>query len=423
MTLGRTRKSPAVTPMRLETILDEAARLINQRGVSTKPLADIADRMQLSRAAIYYYVADREDLVFKVYRRTCELLGERLRCAIAGGGSALEIVQRFVVGETDPEAYELSGLSEIGLLRDDDRAEILGLYEALVERLGLVISGGIGSGAIRECDADVVARTVISIVISVPTLGAWNVPIVGPRALSRRDQVALITDILADGWMVDRSKTVDPALTDLTAVAVPQVSPFDRQALDHGKREAILVAASLLFNRKGIDSTSMDDIAAAIGATKRTLYVRVGDKQAIVSAAILRTSRVLQALFEAAWPPAAQRDSTPETLVTFTRSLAMARQRADIGILRSGYGLGAADPRTLQLVIAEVRSGNAARLQVYREMQAAGAMRRFNPDGLVGLWVYAFNWLGRGLVTTQGPDQVRVAKEAAELLRVGLRPL
>jgi AcrR family transcriptional regulator len=62
------------------------------------------------------------------------------------------------------------------------------------------------------------------------------------------------------------------------------IGAFDRSALATAKRQTILSCASRLFNQKGIDATSVDEIAAQIGVTKKTIYRLIGNKQELVMA-------------------------------------------------------------------------------------------------------------------------------------------
>src|ERR1700709_1355315 len=50
--------------------------------------------------------------------------------------------------------------------------------------------------------------------------------------------------------------------------------------------ERILASARLLFLEQGFAATSVQHIAAHAGATKRTLYVKIGDKEALFRAVI-----------------------------------------------------------------------------------------------------------------------------------------
>ncbi|SDZ50515.1 TetR/AcrR family transcriptional regulator [Herbiconiux ginsengi] len=54
------------------------------------------------------------------------------------------------------------------------------------------------------------------------------------------------------------------------------------------RRERILDAAVAQFSARGFGATTLDEVAAASGVTKRTLYVDVGDKAALFAAAVER---------------------------------------------------------------------------------------------------------------------------------------
>lgn len=58
-------------------------------------------------------------------------------------------------------------------------------------------------------------------------------------------------------------------------------------------REKITAAASVLFMKKGISATSMDDIAKAAGYSKATLYVYFENKEEIVGILVLESMRKL----------------------------------------------------------------------------------------------------------------------------------
>ena len=53
-------------------------------------------------------------------------------------------------------------------------------------------------------------------------------------------------------------------------------------------KERILLKAHDLFNKYGIRSVSMDDIAAQLGMSKKTLYQYYADKEELVNAVFTR---------------------------------------------------------------------------------------------------------------------------------------
>lgn len=55
---------------------------------------------------------------------------------------------------------------------------------------------------------------------------------------------------------------------------------------DLGKRAAILDAAKAMFTEHGFDGASMDQIAAAAGVSKLTVYSHFGDKDSLFAAAV-----------------------------------------------------------------------------------------------------------------------------------------
>ena len=56
-----------------ERALDHAAKLFNERGIGATNIGDVAAAMDVTRAALYYYFDERDDLVFQTYERACQI--------------------------------------------------------------------------------------------------------------------------------------------------------------------------------------------------------------------------------------------------------------------------------------------------------------------------------------------------------------
>ena len=67
-----------------------------------------------------------------------------------------------------------------------------------------------------------------------------------------------------------------------------------KQALTEFHRGSILAAAERLFAEKGIDKTTMDDIARESEYSKATLYVYFQSKEEIINAILLSGLVLLQ---------------------------------------------------------------------------------------------------------------------------------
>jgi AcrR family transcriptional regulator len=397
-------------------LLDQAARELNSKGISMTSLTAVADKLGFSRVSLYYYVEDREDLMFQVYLRSSEIMARRLGEAAQSGTSALQVVGNFISRTLDPEEPELAALSEIGLLDRAARETVLGIFEAVVARLASLLETGARAGNIRSCDFPIVARTIISIIHSIPL----NSPLATALHVSRNEIIAAAKDILADGWAADRTRTVDPPPIDFSPLLTPPGGLFDRGAQFDAKREKILAAASQLFNRRGVDTTSLDDIASAVGATKRTLYHYIGDKQTIVSACYARTDRIFSFIREQA---TAQGGSAIDTLIAVLRANAISHQRDDIEPLRSSTGYDSLSDEEKVLATERGRVLVQAYRALCREAHNELSMRDVNRDCLLLFMRGSGSWLAKGLVRGDDQRKAQIAAEIADLLRLGLNPV
>ena len=87
-------------------------------------------------------------------------------------------------------------------------------------------------------------------------------------------------------------RCVAPSPIELPLTTAPLV---ERERADARRnRERILCAAARLVDEHGIDAVSMDDVAAAAGVGKGTLYRRFGDRWTLLRALIEEPERDFQ---------------------------------------------------------------------------------------------------------------------------------
>ena len=73
------------------------------------------------------------------------------------------------------------------------------------------------------------------------------------------------------------------------------MSPSQTAESDDPKREKIIEAAEQLFIKQGFSATSMEEVAAAARASKRTIYARFASKEDLFSAVMLAACRGIEA--------------------------------------------------------------------------------------------------------------------------------
>jgi AcrR family transcriptional regulator len=72
-------------------------------------------------------------------------------------------------------------------------------------------------------------------------------------------------------------------------------APPAKERVDAARnRAAVLEAAARLFDELGVEAVSMDQVAAAAGVGKGTLFRRFGDKSGLAAALLDTRERVLQ---------------------------------------------------------------------------------------------------------------------------------
>jgi AcrR family transcriptional regulator len=86
-------------------------------------------------------------------------------------------------------------------------------------------------------------------------------------------------------------------------------------------REKVLCAAADLFRERGIECTSMDDVAAAAGVGKGTLFRRFGDRAGLARAVLDESERTFQDDFLRGDPPLGPGAPPVERIIAFGERL------------------------------------------------------------------------------------------------------
>src|SRR6185503_9975958 len=141
--------SAPARPTQREVLLDEAARQFNARGIAATSVNQVAKRVGLTRAAVYYYVKDGEDLVFQCYLRACQLTADDLARAHEHGKDDLERIKEFVRRALAPERPPAAVVSEIASLSDAKRTVMGVARGGNVAARGQCVSPGIRAQSIR----------------------------------------------------------------------------------------------------------------------------------------------------------------------------------------------------------------------------------------------------------------------------------
>ncbi len=152
-------------------ILKAAATCFNQKGYSGTSLKDVSRHLGLTDAALYYYVKNKEELVYQCYLRAAELGREAMEQAMSDGNTGYEQALMYIqyhveimVGDAGPVAI----MSEIPSLKRAHRNEILEVSRRHSSGFEEILERGIADGSIVPCDVRMTGNAIMGSINWIP---------------------------------------------------------------------------------------------------------------------------------------------------------------------------------------------------------------------------------------------------------------
>lgn len=139
------------TDIKRKAIIREAARVFNRRGSHGTTLEDVAERLGVTKTALYRYVNNKNDLLCACHEEAMEIANENLAIGEREGRTGLEKIQIGMSG------YLRTMISDLGvpvlILEENALAEgtdgpIIALRDAFEKRLRGLVEEGIRDGSI-----------------------------------------------------------------------------------------------------------------------------------------------------------------------------------------------------------------------------------------------------------------------------------
>ena len=263
-------------------ILSEAARLFNIHGARATRLNDVAQRLDLNKTSLYYYVKSKDDLVCQVYLASCDAIEAMLEQADARGGNGAEKLAVFIRAYFQAwqaivrgERSHIAILTEIRALKPAQRQQVARRYAALFDRVQAFLREGTADGSLRGCDPLGTALALFGLVqLTILWLPDFDVEQFGRAADD-------FIDILFNGIAAPGRRT---------GLAIDAAAPGGGQDTGPaGKQEAFCRVGSAWFNRKGFKGASLDEIADEVGVSKGSFYHHVRDKDDLLHQCFLRS--------------------------------------------------------------------------------------------------------------------------------------
>ena len=154
-----------------DRMLKAAAYCFNQKGYSGTSLKDVASILGLTDAALYYYVRNKEELVYLCYVRAAEIGREAMDRAINDAESGFDQVYKYLqyhieymVDDRGPIAI----MSEVPSLNQVHRDEVLEFSRHHSSRFEALLEKGISDGSIAQCDVRMTGNSIMGSINWIP---------------------------------------------------------------------------------------------------------------------------------------------------------------------------------------------------------------------------------------------------------------
>ena len=178
--------------------------LFTRKGFHAASLDDIAQKLGVTKAALYHYFPSKHALLRECFARALEVGFEGLAKAEAAGGSArvkLNNALRFYLKEMIDELSCCVVLTEENALLPEDYAELLKQRDSFEIALRDLIRAGIADGSIVPCDPKLAVFTILGAVHWVSKWfnqgGAWSADAVSTALTDLLDRMVSTTPVAA----------------------------------------------------------------------------------------------------------------------------------------------------------------------------------------------------------------------------------
>jgi AcrR family transcriptional regulator len=143
-----------------EAVLQTAAQLFLEKSYGRTSLNDVAERLNITKPALYHYFRNKEEILLECYRLGTGLIEEILNDIAPHCGTGLEKVEAFIYSYANVMTVNFGRcvmrLDE-GDLSADAVAEVRSYKRKIDRRLRAFVQEGIADGSVAPCDPKLVA--------------------------------------------------------------------------------------------------------------------------------------------------------------------------------------------------------------------------------------------------------------------------
>ena len=173
---GKVASAATQRELKEEVILECAASWFHRHGFHGASLSDVAGELGITKAALYHYAKNKEELLYKLHVRSLQAAKAARDQAVDAGSNGLDrlyrLVYNVVMVMTGPVTQTFV-LLEPGTLNAAHTREIAQARLWLTQDLRALIAQGIEDGSIAACDPKLAAFVIVG---AQNWIGRWYRP-------------------------------------------------------------------------------------------------------------------------------------------------------------------------------------------------------------------------------------------------------
>lgn len=271
-----------------ERVLEAAALEMNLMGTASLNLMAVGKAVGMSRNALYHYVKNRDDLIYQTYLQSVEALADNLTEARNCEGTATGQLRRLIETQLAVDRREQVVLKNTDALPPAQRDTIERLNNSNVQTICGILIHGMRSGEFRQIDPVIATQVLLGLM---DWAQLWYRFTYGSstKAIEKRAAAASVIEQIMFKGIAASLSWLPAEAPDLAHITASTFDIFDGEYINERKRLRVIGAASGLFAGRGIEPTSLDDVAAAIKSTKGAVYHYFDNKTDLLLACYERT--------------------------------------------------------------------------------------------------------------------------------------
>jgi AcrR family transcriptional regulator len=179
-----------------DTVLRESVRMFNREGFHNTSLDDVANHLDVSKATLYNYVKDKQEMLFEFHKMALIIGDEAMEMARkveANGAGKLRVAIREYIAMVTERLGGYGVIAELGALKPLDRQEIIAGRERFDKRFVALLAIGVKDGSLRPIDPKMAVFAFMGALQTIPNWFSPNGRLSGAEVAER------MTDLLMNG--------------------------------------------------------------------------------------------------------------------------------------------------------------------------------------------------------------------------------